>query len=118
MKKIKTLKMNYEFKNVLEKGRYFVNSQIIIYILENKLDYNRIGIAISSKLCKAVKRNHLKRLIRESFKNFKEELKKPYDIVIIWNKRSDINSASYKEITNNMMSAFTKAGILYEKSND
>ena len=112
MKKIKTLKMNYEFKNVLENGRYFVGNQIIVYITRNSFNYNRLGIAVSSKLCKAVERNHLKRLIRESYGKLETSLKKPYDIVIIWNKRTSIEEASYKEIYNNMKKSFNKAGIL------
>ena len=31
MKKIKTLKMNYEFKNVFNKGKYYIGRQIIGY---------------------------------------------------------------------------------------
>ena len=37
MKKIKTLKKNYEFKNVLSKGKFFVGKYVTIYIKNNKL---------------------------------------------------------------------------------
>ena len=50
MRKIKTLKKNYEFKNVLNKGKFYLGKQIIIYISKNKVNENRIGIAISTKL--------------------------------------------------------------------
>ena len=63
MKRIKTLKMNYEFKNVFNKGKYYIGKQIILYDLNNKYDYNRLGIAISTKLCKAVKRNEIRKKI-------------------------------------------------------
>ena len=36
MRKIKTLKKNYEFKNVLNKGKFYLGKQIIIYISKNK----------------------------------------------------------------------------------
>ena len=70
MKRIKTLKMNYEFKNVFDKGKYYVNDQVIVYVLKNKLEYNRIGIAVSTKLGHAVKRNRIKRLIRSAYQSF------------------------------------------------
>lgn len=95
--KMETLKLNYEFKNVFDKGRYYIGNQIIVYVLKNRFDYNRIGIAISSKLCNAVNRNHIKRLIREAYRNNSFD-KKGYDIVIIWNKKEDIKNASYKAI--------------------
>ena len=44
MKKIKTLKKNYEFQNVLSKGKFYIGKQITIYITKNKLDSNVIGI--------------------------------------------------------------------------
>ena len=69
MKRIKTLKMNYEFKNVFDKGKYYVNDQVIVYVLKNKLEYNRIGIAVSTKLGHAVKRNRIKRLIRSAYQS-------------------------------------------------
>lgn len=112
MKKIKTLKMNYEFKNVFSKGKYYVGSQIITYILTNKYQYNRIGIAISSKLCNAVKRNHIKRLVRAAYQNFKIDNSKSVDIVFIWNKKADIEEASYHKIYENMKKAFLRAGII------
>ena len=64
MKKIKTLKMNYEFKNVFNKGKYYIGRQIIGYSMKNKRDFNRLGIAINTKLCHAVYRNKIKRKIR------------------------------------------------------
>mgnify|MGYP005906878085 FL=1 len=36
MKKTKILKKNYEFKNVLSKGKFFVGKYVTIYIKNNK----------------------------------------------------------------------------------
>ena len=71
MRKIKTLKKNYEFQNVLTKGKFYIGKQITIYIAENKRQINQIGIAISKKTCNAVKRNHIKRKIRENYTSVK-----------------------------------------------
>ena len=40
MSKIETLKLNYEFKNVFDKGKYFIGNQIIIYYYKN---YKTVG---------------------------------------------------------------------------
>ena len=72
MRKIKTLKKNYEFKNVLSKGKFYVGKYVTIYIKDNKKNENYIGIAVSTKIGKAVTRNKIKRLIRESYRLNKE----------------------------------------------
>ena len=113
MRRIKTLKMNYEFKNVFTRGEYYIGRQVIIYFLKNKYDYNRMGIAISSKLCKAVKRNRLKRLIRASYQGFKfKDTGTHYDIVFVWNKKVNILDASFERIGKDLNKAFLKYGII------
>jgi ribonuclease P protein component len=113
MKRIKTLKMNYEFKNVFEKGKYYVNDQVIVYVLKNKLEYNRIGIAVSTKLGHAVKRNRIKRLIRSAYQSF--DLKnESLDIVFTWNKKSSIEDASYEIIREELSKTFKRIQILNE----
>ena len=114
MKKIKTLKLNYEFKNVFNKGRYFRAHQITCYILKNRFEYNRLGLAVSTKLCKAVGRNRIKRIIRAAYLDFIKDynLKSGYDVVFIWNKNVNIENISYVEIKNDMKFIFYKLGLL------
>ena len=83
MKKTKTLKKNYEFDYVLNKGKFYIGRQIKIYITKNREEVNRIGIAISSKKYNAVKRNFLKRKIRENYRLLEKKLEVGYNIVFL-----------------------------------
>ena len=112
MKKIRTLKKNYEFKNVLNNRKFYSGKQITIYINRNKLNENVIGIAVSSKSGKAVRRNHVKRLIRENYYNKKIQLKRGYSIVFVWNRKIDIKNANYHVIESDMEKIFEKLKIL------
>mgnify|MGYP004479987907 CR=1 FL=1 len=60
MKKTKTIKKNYEFKRILTKGKYLSGKYIECFYLNSNKNENFIGIAISSKIAKANKRNRLK----------------------------------------------------------
>lgn len=116
MKKIETLKKNYEFKNVLNKGKFYRGKCVTIYINKNKEQKNKIGIAISKKIGKANKRNRLKRLIRESYRLQKDNLKKGYNIIFIWNKQANILNNTYKNVSEDIIKLFNKAGIIDEEN--
>ena len=114
MRKIKTLKKNYEFKNVLTKGKFYIGKQISIYVLKNNKKTNVIGIAVSIKQCGAVQRNRIKRLIRENYRLIKNNLKEGYDIVFLWNKKERANEANYYIIKEDMQKIFKKSKLLEE----
>ena len=106
------LKKNYEFKNVLSKGKYYSANNIEAFIVENKYDFNLLGLAISTKIGKAVKRNMIKRLIKESYRNLENSIKKGYSIIFLWKKKVDIKNAEYKKIVDDMYYIFDKAKML------
>ena len=109
---MKTLKKNYEFQNVLSKGKFYVGRQITIYITKNKSHENIIGIAISTKACNAVKRNHIKRLIRENYRLIKNDLKVGHNIVFLWNRKEEVEEANFYIIKNDMLKLLKKADLL------
>lgn len=117
MRKIRTLKKNYEFKNVLSKGKFYIGEQISVYVLKNYQKINVIGIAVSIK-CGAVKRNYIKRLIRENYRLIKDNLKQGYNIVFLWNKKREVDDANYHIIQSDMVKLLTRADLLnmYYKS--
>lgn len=112
MKKIKTLKKNYEFDHVLNQGKFHIGKQITIYITKNREEENRIGIAISSKKYNAVKRNFLKRKIRENYRLLERQLATGYNIVFLWNKKVPVEEADFFLIQKDMKDSFSRAGIL------
>ena len=64
-----------EFKFVFNKAQRFGNASFTVLARENKLGYARLGLAISKKCAKkAVERNRIKRLFRESFRINQDQL--------------------------------------------
>ena len=114
MNKTKMMKKNYEFRSILAKGKYYSGQYIEAFIRKNKLNINFLGIAISVKIAKAVKRNHLKRLIRESYYQCEKAISTGYSVVFLWKKKVDIKKATFKNIENDMKDIFKNANIIEE----
>ena len=112
MKNTFIMKKNYEFKNLFSKGKFYYGEFIHMYIKETTSTYNKFGIAISKKQGKAVKRNRIKRLIRENYKNFESRIKEGVQILVIINKEKNIENISFKEIEDNFYSTLKKANVL------
>ena len=115
MKKTKMLKKNYEFKQVLSKGKYYSGQNIEAFIKDNNKKYNFLGLAISVKTAKAVKRNKIKRLIRENYKEQEMLIKDGKSIVFLWKKKVDVKNATYKNIKKDMNTIFDKANLKIEQ---
>ena len=112
MKKTKMLKKNYEFRNVLSKGKYYSGKNIEAFIKNsNNKNCNFLGLAISTKTAKAVGRNKIKRLIRENYKILESNIESGKSIVFLWKKNIDIKYATFKNIKDDMNKIFDKANI-------
>ena len=112
MKNTIIIKKNYEFKMFFSKGKFYSGEYINMYIHMSNLSYNKLGIAISRKLGKAVKRNRIKRLIRENYKNFENNIKNGTNILIIINKNIDIKKVSYNDIFKDFENILKKADVI------
>ena len=68
MKFSESLKKSKDFQNVYNKGNSYANRLLVMYVLENHTDKNRLGISVSKKVGNSVIRHHLTRLIREGYR--------------------------------------------------
>ena len=109
MKNTKMLLKNYEFRNVLNKGKYYSGKNIEAFIKNNNKLNNFLGLAISTKIGKAVTRNKIKRLLRENYRKLEPELKTGISIVFLWKKNADIKNATYSNIKDDMNYIFNKS---------
>ncbi|MCH8029428.1 MAG: ribonuclease P protein component [Candidatus Dadabacteria bacterium] len=77
------LRKSSEFETVLRKGRRLNSSHYVIYCHRNSFGYPRLGTIVSAKRCGgAVKRNRIKRVLREVFR-LNKHIFDSYDVVVL-----------------------------------
>jgi len=97
------LKKNGDFLKLFKKGkRMFSPCITVLYSPSKNLT---MGIALSKKHGKAVKRNRIKRLVRAAFANNLKLLNGSYKIVIM---PKVMEEYSYKEIERSLISCFKR----------
>lgn len=83
MRMFESLKNSREFAKVYNSGCSLANKYLVMYIVKNGLNYNRLGISVSKKVGNSVVRHRITRLVRESYRLHKNDIVVGYDIVIV-----------------------------------
>lgn len=113
MKQIKKkykLRKNSQFRAVYKKGSSFSNRYLVLYKKRNGENINKLGISVSKKVGKAIIRNRVKRLIKESYRLNNSDLKQGYDLIFI--ARNPSKGKDYKTIEEAVKNLLKKAGLI------
>lgn len=78
-----SLKKNRQFQFVYQNGKSRANKYLVMYIKENGLGKNRIGISVSKKVGNSVVRHRITRLVRESYRLHENVFNSGLDMVIV-----------------------------------
>ena len=110
--KMLTLKKNLEFQRVFKKGKWVGGDFLSIYYLPNKKKTNYIGVAVSKKVTKSsVKRNRIRRLIKEAYRKNESLVLAGFDIVFIWKLNCPHEQASFDLIDKDIQKCFRKINL-------
>lgn len=102
-----------DYLAVTRRGKRFSTRFFLVFVRPNRQGRTRLGITVSRKIGKAVRRNFLKRRLREFFRLHRRLLPRSTDIVIIAKK--GIPDLSYRLICQDL-DRFTKPGPWREKT--
>lgn len=83
MKVTVSLKENYLFRRVYQKGKSAADSRLALYIRRSGRKGNRLGLTVSTKLGNAVVRNRVRRRLREIYRIYEDRLNCGMDVVVV-----------------------------------
>lgn len=110
MKRAVTLKENYEFRRLYQKGASAVGGGMVLYCRRNKLGHNRLGITVSVKLGHAVVRNRARRRLREVYRLNGSKLRQGWDIILV--ARGRTATAPWKDLSDTFLRLCRKLDLL------
>ena len=108
-----SLKQNHEFRRLYNKGKSAVSPYFVVYCRRTNRPLSRLGITTGVKLGNAVKRNRVRRRIRELYRIHEADLLPGYDIVIVARPRAIYGR--YSELKRSFVQQMKKLGLIPRK---
>jgi len=92
-----------QFVEVYKRGRKTRRSAFTVFGLANDLEYCRLGLTVTRRIGNAVKRNRIKRVMRDAFRRHREELAAPMDLVL--NAYSAVLEMPFEQLQHELLDA-------------
>ena len=97
MKRFPSIKSNEDFQHCYKKGRSCANSYFVMYVIDNHLSFNRLGISCSKKVGNSVVRHGIARKLREIFRLHKEIVLGKDIILVVRQKGKDCSYFDFEK---------------------
>ncbi|MDE6959792.1 MAG: ribonuclease P protein component [Lachnospiraceae bacterium] len=110
MKFSESLKRNGDFRKVYAGGKSYANRYLVLYVLNNGTNGNRLGISVSKKVGNSVIRHRITRLIRESYRIREDLFNSGLDMVVV--ARKSAKDKTCQEIESALLHLGKLHGIL------
>jgi ribonuclease P protein component len=91
-----------EFSAVFDEGVKQVKGALLVFGRANGLAHPRLGLSISRRVGNAVKRNRIKRMLREAFRLMQHDLPRGYDFVVVVRPHEPMILAEYQRLLSGM----------------
>lgn len=82
-----SLRRSSDFQRVFREGKSTAGKYVVVHAIPNKLPVVRLGFPVGKRLGGAVRRNRIKRLLREAARLARNMPGEGYDVVIVPRRR-------------------------------
>jgi ribonuclease P protein component len=110
----RSLKQNHLFRRLYRRGASAADRNLVVYCRQNGQKENRIGLTVSAKLGHAVRRNRLRRRLREIYRTHETAFCPGWDWIVV--ARTHAMDASYQELQASYLSLARRLGLLKKEN--
>lgn len=117
MDKKHRLTRSADFQRVYRKGKSVAGRHAVLYYFDRSdeagIDDPRLGISVSKKVGGAVVRNQVKRVVKEAFNRFRDDVASEFDYVIIARPglAKYIEESRFEEVVATLSELFQRAQL-------
>lgn len=104
-----------QFLDVYGRAPRVASRSFVLFGLPNDLPHCRLGLTVTRKVGGSVRRNRVKRVLREVFRRHRRELDLPLDLVV--NARPSIVERSFAELERELLESFARLARLVRGRN-
>lgn len=91
------------FQAIRDTGIRESRGVLTVWMFPNQLEHSRLGISIGRMVGNAVRRNRIKRLLRESFRLMQHDLPRGYDLLVSVRPHKPMLLADYQKLLSAMV---------------
>lgn len=110
MLKPNVLRNQKDFSSIYKRGKSVGDRCVVVFYRKNGLDYSRTAFLASKKVGNSVVRNRARRLMKESYRNLKDQIPVGYDMIFI--ARTTICNLKCADVKKSIEAALKRCGIL------
>lgn len=109
MRYTRSMKENHLFRRLYAKGKSVAGPNLVVYARKNGRKENRLGLTVGTKLGKAVRRNKVRRRLREAYRIHEDQLTTGWDIIIV--ARVKAAFSPYDRLERELLRLLDKLGV-------
>ena len=109
-----SMKENHLFRRLYSKGTSASTPTLVLYARPNHGRRSRLGLTVGTKVGKAVKRNKVRRRIREAYRIHEHQMNPGWDLVVV--ARVKAAFVPYSQLERDLLRLLDKLGVRQKES--